>query len=856
MSLKVKPLTLVALATSAVLYGCGSDDTIEKTVVYDEETKTGLWCQAPQIVQVVDSDFYPLNTAERAALRSAAMTRDGSNFDEDAYNPYTYNFDGIDLFDVLPLTIAEQARQALAKEEAREFKINQGQQDIFGDAFDAWFDAWFASVPKTDYLGKSERLDKAKRGFELNLTASNNNQEVCYTPPAACPNYQVPDDSGQYSCITPLDNPLADMQPAVSFLAPTGQAAIFYRAANHVDQGDNTEVYRDLTIHSWNDANCTAYKDDSTTDWGQGKAPAGIDPYFGMYWVLNLADSPDQCGNIIVYNRVTGNKRVSEADLRLPLANSGVLANLDKMSYLQDGVRVNNIDGALFANQHPLLGAAAGGAKSCGWGTELDSSGEICVGQSLENQCPVGTIAVGVGQEDIASKCIPLFNPDETTLYLRGGFNEWSTNHQFSYQDGKFRLNFSYGEHSVDASTGEDGTVNFGFKVADADWSEATTFGSIKGGELPGPGKTVELTAGNGVGQDMFLPMAEHSIYQLVLDATAPEAVTLKIDEVPLAVFPWLTIDGEPTELVYSGAGKFSARVNLLPDVYSIRIADEAEGFAVGSGADAVLQLNEAYELQYDGAPLSLVVTDENEYDFVLDLSDVAAPELTVIPGKPLGNIAVFIRGSLNGWGAPAADEIQYDDDSRTYTVLYGLKAADTAYQFKFASEDWSSVDLGYDAFDFSDDADAIPLSNVGGNIGIMVDKSSSYLFELNFSAARPVLKVSELPIYIRGGMNGWGADDQLTFQVTNPDNLAESGHIYSTTIMLMAQNEFFKVASDDWSTINLGAPTDDGLAMEVGVEVGLFRTNGNLSISAPVAGEYRFIFNQREKTLLIESAN
>ena len=856
MSLKVKPLTLVALATSAVLSGCGSDDTIEKTVVFNEGTQTGLWCQAPQIVQVVDADFYPLNATEQAALKSAAMARDGNNFDEEAYNPYTYNFDGIDLFDVLPLTNAERARQAIAKEEAREFKINQGQQDIFGDDFDSWFDGWFASVPKTDYLGQSERLNKAKRGFELSLSVSNDNQEICYTPPADCPNYQIPDESGEFSCVTPLDNPLADSQPGLSFIAPTGQAAIFYRAASHVDNGDNTEVYRDLTIHSWNDANCTAYKDDSTTDWGQGKPSAGIDPYFGMYWVLNLLDSPDQCGNIIVYNRVTGNKRISEADLRLPLANAGVLANLDKMSYLQDGVRVNNIDGALYANQHPLLGAAAGGAKSCGWGTELDESGEICVGQSLENQCPTGTIAVGVGQEEIASKCIPLFNPDETTLYLRGGFNDWGTANQFSYADGKFRLNLSYGEHPSDASPAEDGSVNYGFKVADADWSEASSFGGIKGGELPGIGRTVELTAGNGVGQDMFIALSEHTIYQYVLDATAPEAVTLKIDEVPLAVFPEMRIDGEPTELVYSGAGKFSARVNLQPDVYSITIADNAADFVVGSGADAMLALNEAYELEYNGAALSLLVTDENEYDFVLDLSDVASPLFTVIPGKPLGNVAVFIRGSLNGWGAPAADEIQYDDETRTYSVLYGLKASDSAYQFKFASEDWSTVDLGYDAFDLSDDADAIPLSNVGGNIGITVDKSSSYLFELNFAAARPVLKVSELPIYVRGGMNGWGSDNQLTFQVSDADDSPESGHVYSSRIMLDADNVFFKVATDDWATINLGAPTDDGLTIEVGQEVELFSTNGNLAINPAIAGEYLFIFNERAKTLVVEPAN
>lgn len=856
MSLQYKPLSLVALATTAVLYGCGSDDTIEKTNVYDDTTKTGLWCPSPQIVQTVDADYHPLSATEISALKAAAMARDGAEFDEAAFNAYTYDYAGIDLFDVLGLTLAEKARQATAKAEARAFKISQGQQDIFGDDFDSWFDSWFASVPLTDYLGQSERLSKATRGNELNLSAANNTQEICYTPPASCPNYQVADESGAFACITPLDNPLAEDQPAVSYMAPAGKAAIFYRSAQHVDNGDNTEVYKDLTIHSWNDPDCTAYKDESTTNWGVGKPSAGIDPIYGMYWTLDLLDAPGLCGNIIVYNRVSGAKRISEADLRLPLANAGHLANLDKMSYLQDGIKPSNYDGRLYANQHPLVGAAAGGTKACGWGLELDESGEVCVGQALAAQCPAGTIAVGEGQEEIASKCILEFDPEATTLYLRGGFNDWGTANQMSYANSKFRLNLSYGSHPESGTPAEDGTINYGFKVADADWSEASTFGAVKGGETPGVGKEVQLTAGNGVGQDMFIGLKENTIYQYVLNATNPAAVTLKINEVPLAVFPVITIDGEATELEYSGAGQFSMRMSLAPDTYSISIADLDAGFAVGAGADATVTLNQPYPLVSGGSALSLTVTQQNEYDFILDLSTPDMPTLEVKPGKPLGNTAVFIRGSLNGWGAPAADEIVFDDASRSYSVIYGLEASDNAYQFKFASEDWSTVDMGYSAFDMSTDADAIPLTNVGGNIGITVNKSSSYLFKLDFNTAKPVLKVSELPIFIRGGMNGWGESDQLAFNATDAANANEAGHVYVKNINLAADNVFFKVATSDWSTINLGAPTDDGLSIEVGQEVSLGATNGNLAIFPAVAGEYQFRFDQRNKTLVVTGPN
>ncbi|WP_337880171.1 hypothetical protein [Rheinheimera sp.] len=853
MTNKSRPLSLVALATSVALQGCGGGGG-EETIV---KTPTSLWCPSPEIVQTVDSDFYPLSAAEIAVLRDAAAARDGEAFDEANFNPYTYDFSGIDLFNVLPLTKAEKARQVTAKAEARAFKISQGQQEIFGAGFDSWFDSWFASVPESDYLGKSERLDKAKRGYQLNLSSANNSQEICYTPPASCPNYQEADPTGTYACITPEQNPLADIQPGIGFQGGSGQAVIFYKAAGHVDGGDNTAVYKDVSIHSWNDPDCTAYKDESTTNWGQGKAPAGIDPNFGMYWVLDMVDAPSQCGNIIVYNTVTGTKKISEADLRLPLGNAGAgaLANIDKMSFLQDGIKPNNYDGELYANQHPLMGAAAGGSKACGWGKELDASGEICVGQDLANQCPTGTVAVGVGQEEIASKCIPLFNPAETTMYLRGGFNDWGTGTQMNYLAGKFRVHLNYGNHPASATPAEDGSVNYGFKVADANWSEASTFGAIKGGDTPGVGKEVAVTAGNGVGQDMFIGLMQNTIYQFVLNATDPAAVTLKVDAVPLAVFPSLTIDGEATELDYKGNGIYSLRTNLTPDSYSIRIVDAERNFALGAGTDTSIDLNETYPLVSDGTAVSLVIGQQNDYDFILDLADTAAPTLKVIPGKPLGNTPVFLRGSLNGWGAPATDELQYDEASRTYSVIYGLEASTSAYQFKFASEDWSTVDLGFSKFDISTDADALPLTEVGGNIAVTIPKSTSYRFTLNYANAKPVLKVAELPIFVRGGMNGWGEVDQLEFAATDAANTNEAGHVYQKTLSLGADNVFFKIATADWSTINLGAPTDDTFAVQEGQTVELNTSNGNLAFDPASAGDYKFSFDQRAKTLVVTKA-
>jgi len=115
---------------------------------------------------------------------------------------------------------------------------------------------------------------------------------------------------------------------------------------------------------------------------------------------------------------------------------------------------------------------------------------------------------------------------------------------------------------------------------------------------------------------------------------------------------------------------------------------------------------------------------------------------------------------------------------------------------------------------------------------------------------------VSELPIYIRGGMNGWGESDQMSFNATDAGNSNEAGHVYVTTLTLAADNVFFKVATADWSTINLGAPTDDGLAVELGVEVPLAASNGNLASFPAVAGDYKFSFDLTNKTLVVTGPN
>ena len=58
--------------------------------------------------------------------------------------------------------------------------------------------------------------------------------------------------------------------------------------------------------------------------------------------------------------------------------------------------------------------------------------------------------------------------------------------------------------------------------------------------------------------------------------------------------------------------------------------------------------------------------------------------------GDPFG-VPVYVRGGFNDWGLAAP--MAYDAGSGTYSATISLDPG--SYEFKVASEDWSTVDLG-----------------------------------------------------------------------------------------------------------------------------------------------------------------
>lgn len=96
--------------------------------------------------------------------------------------------------------------------------------------------------------------------------------------------------------------------------------------------------------------------------------------------------------------------------------------------------------------------------------------------------------------------------------------------------------------------------------------------------------------------------------------------------------------------------------------------------------------------------------------------------------------------------------------------------------------------------------------------------------------------------IYVRGDFNSWDTTDLLCFQ---------GNGIYTITLPeLKKENCTFKVATADWSTVDLGG--DGVTAVEPGVAYKLKTRGKNMSVSRDLKG-CRLTLNLNESTLLVE---
>eukprot|EP01093_Parvamoeba_rugata_P019348 TRINITY_DN865_c0_g1_i1.p1 TRINITY_DN865_c0_g1~~TRINITY_DN865_c0_g1_i1.p1 ORF type:complete len:765 (+),score=222.14 TRINITY_DN865_c0_g1_i1:1762-4056(+) len=218
----------------------------------------------------------------------------------------------------------------------------------------------------------------------------------------------------------------------------------------------------------------------------------------------------------------------------------------------------------------------------------------------------------------------------------------------------------------------------------------------------------------------------------------------------------------------------------------------------------------------------------------------VGAPDIV-----PYGSTEVYLRGDLNEWGL--SDQFEYVG-SGEYQIMKALTAGES-FGFKVASESWELVNFGANS-----EQEAVvqlgvekQLSFNGANISFTADTADNYLFSFNASdKENPTLTVVKIgpfgnvSLYLRGSLNEadslWGTGDQFTYT---------GDGLYTFSKQLSAQSDAyeFKVATSDWSTVNLGAGGDSSEVI-LGSETPLAASNNNLSLLIETEGEYRFVVN------------
>jgi pullulanase len=175
------------------------------------------------------------------------------------------------------------------------------------------------------------------------------------------------------------------------------------------------------------------------------------------------------------------------------------------------------------------------------------------------------------------------------------------------------------------------------------------------------------------------------------------------------------------------------------------------------------------------------------------------------------------------------------------YIVVVDLIAG--TYGFKIATADWATVNLGATSVDtatvtIGEALDLLQGSN--DNLSLTIVDDGSYVFVLDASDPdAPTLTVRNQELFagstvlLRGDMNGFDESTSLTY---NNDGS------YSVTVTLTAGAYGFKLASADWSTVNLGGTSVDNVTVTIGEALDLLQgSNDNLSITIDTDGDYLF---------------
>ncbi|WP_158973022.1 alpha-1,6-glucosidase domain-containing protein [Paraglaciecola sp. L3A3] len=323
----------------------------------------------------------------------------------------------------------------------------------------------------------------------------------------------------------------------------------------------------------------------------------------------------------------------------------------------------------------------------------------------------------GMGLSAYATAGAPDVVPfGSTTVYIRGSLNGWSTDNPASYVgDGVY-------ESVISLAAGD-----YEFKIASEDWS-TVDYGSDDLVVALGVDKVM------GRGQsNLTMTLTEDSTLKFSFDASDTDAPVLTVDHeepfIGTTVFIRGTLNGwsEDNPMDYAIGGKYSTTIELSAGSYEFKIAS-ADWSTVDYGSaesdpDVSIALAEA--LGVSGSNMTITVAQDGAYTFVFDASNLTEPSISVFDAEMFGDTTVFVRGSLNGWGE---DNPVIFDGVGSYSTEIAIEPG--SYEFKVASADWATVDLGSGEENSSVMVDTPKtLGFKGANMTIDIVESGTYRF-------------------------------------------------------------------------------------------------------------------------------
>jgi hypothetical protein len=333
----------------------------------------------------------------------------------------------------------------------------------------------------------------------------------------------------------------------------------------------------------------------------------------------------------------------------------------------------------------------------------------------------------------------------DKVLYVKGEMNEWSNTLPMEYKGENIYT-------SIYALEAQD----YAFKVADANWTEATNFGIATEGDILPIDTPTTLVFGENVAQNINFTVATAGTYRFKLDATIKDAPVLTIENaVPYSgrtmflkgdMNGWSSTPGFDlalTDTIYT--------VNALIDntkKYGFKIAsdgwedDSTMGAFTGEG-DVVIGEEKLLTLPGE-ENIAIEVTEDKILTFTVDATNFAEPKLTVTEAAvPYQGRTMYLKGDMNDWATDEAYTLTYAAGIYTIETLLPVRS----YNFKIASEGWEddSTIGGITDDNVLTAGEAKTLTLPGDNITFDVTKEATYVFTLNaINPSRPMLTITE----------------------------------------------------------------------------------------------------------------